>query len=234
LFLETDGAMLHTREKAEDGSPWKENKLGMAFSSAHIIWYKNKKGEMEHQLRKREYSTYLGGANEFKKHMFALALRNGYGHHKYTVLISDGATWIRNMRDEFFPDAQQILDYSHLCENISKFAKSVFSQDEPKLYNWTNKVCDLFKNSKTNEAIDMIKNLKINGRCTKDSLFLLGYIENNRNNIDYAFYKSKGWFIGSGAIESGNKSVLQQRLKQPGMRWSTNNGQEQIKKFPLG
>ena len=46
------------------------------------------------------------------------------------------------------------------------------------------------------------------------------YIENNINNIDYAKYQQKGYFIGSGAIESGNRLVLQQRLKQPGMRWN--------------
>jgi hypothetical protein len=53
----------------------------------------------------------------------------------------------------------------------------------------------------------------------------LGYITNNIKNIDYAAYEQKGYFIGSGAIESGNKIVLQQRLKQAGMRWNVETAQ---------
>lgn len=32
-------------------------------------------------------------------------------------------------------------------------------------------------------------------------------------------YEKSGWFIGSGAIESSNKTIVQARLKQAGMRW---------------
>ena len=45
------------------------------------------------------------------------------------------------------------------------------------------------------------------------------YIYNNREAIEYPTYREKGFFVGSGAIESGNKSVLQKRLKLVGMRW---------------
>ena len=38
-------------------------------------------------------------------------------------------------------------------------------------------------------------------------------------------YELKGYSVGSGAIESGNKSVIQQRMKQAGMRWSISGGQ---------
>ena len=42
----------------------------------------------------------------------------------------------------------------------------------------------------------------------------------NKDKIDYSTYEHNGWFVGSGAIESSNKTVVQQRLKQAGMRWS--------------
>ena len=54
---------------------------------------------------------------------------------------------------------------------------------------------------------------------------IYGYIENNLNSIDYAAYLKKGYFIGSGAVESGNKIILQRRLKQSGMRWNTKTAQ---------
>jgi hypothetical protein len=226
LYLETDGAMLHIREKPEDdGSVWKENKLGLAFSTDNIRWYKNKSGEREHRVIKREYRAFIGKSDEFQHHMLALALRNGYGKYRQTVILGDGATWIRSMKEMYFPDAQQILDYYHLCEHISKFAKIVFKPDSSQLVLWTNKVCELFKNSKTKKGIKEIEMLTARGKTLSEQISLLGYIDNNINNIDYDTYKKNGWFIGSGAIESGNKSVLQQRLKQPGMRWNTDNGQ---------
>jgi hypothetical protein len=36
----------------------------------------------------------------------------------------------------------------------------------------------------------------------------------------YAHYRSLGMFVGSGVVEAGCKSVIGQRLKLSGMRWS--------------
>jgi hypothetical protein len=78
--------------------------------------------------------------------------------------------------------------------------------------------------SKYIEVLNELKSL--DKRKYKNTEFnLYNYIRNNINNIDYAQYKRKGYFIGSGAIESGNKIVLQQRLKQAGMRWNTKTAQ---------
>jgi len=110
--------------------------------------------------------------------------------------LDDGATWIRNMVEEYFPDAQQILDFFHLSENVHTYAKYLFK-------------------------MDAAKDKKPNG-CP---INLHGYILNNINNIDYAAYEGKGYFIGSGAIESGNKIILQDRLKRAGMRWNTQTAQ---------
>ena len=51
------------------------------------------------------------------------------------------------------------------------------------------------------------------------------YILNNIDRIDYPKYKEKGYFVGSEAIESANKVILQRRLKQAGMRWSVTGAQ---------
>jgi hypothetical protein len=53
----------------------------------------------------------------------------------------------------------------------------------------------------------------------------LQYLDNNKDNIDYAKYRAKGYFIGRGAIESSNKTVLQRRLKYGAMRWNLPSGQ---------
>jgi hypothetical protein len=55
------------------------------------------------------------------------------------------------------------------------------------------------------------------------------YIEHNKKKIDYAEYKRRGYYyIRSGPIESGNKTVVQKRCKQAGMRWNEGNAQEMV------
>jgi hypothetical protein len=217
LYIEPDGAALNTRIKDATGSSWRENKLGIVFSSDNIYTWKNKRGEAQRQILKREYIAYVGGVDEFKKHLLSCALKNGYGEYEKTVIISDGATWIRNMRDELFPDAQQILDYYHLCENVNTFAKHVFGHEPSQYSKWAETMCALLKKSKHKDVLNNLSKRKKPSQCPVD---LYGYIQNNAENIDYERYIQEGLFVGSGAIESGNKSVLQQRLKQAGMRWN--------------
>lgn len=219
LYLETDGAALNTRYRDENGSTWRENKLGMAFSSDDIYVWEDKKGKPRHQIQKREYISYLGSAAEFKKHFFALARRNGYGCYKETVLLSDGATWIRNLKEELFPDAQQILDFFHLCENTHDFAKFLYRADERKAKTWAKEICGQLEDGKYEDVLKLLSAYK-DITVPAGTVNLYNYISNNKANINYPAYKKRGYFIGSGAIESGNKTVLQSRLKQAGMRWN--------------
>lgn len=227
IYIQTDGAALNTRLKDESGSSWRENKLGEVFTSKDIRYWTDHKGDRQHQILRKEYISYIGSAAEFKKHLLACALRNGYGQFKETVVLSDGATWIRNMVDEVFPDAQQILDYFHLCENVHTFSKALFNMDESKYIPWAKSICAHLRASHHNHVLKELTPLrdkKPNG-C---SVNLYGYISNNIRNIDYATYEEKGYFIGSGAIESGNKLILQDRLKRAGMRWNTTTAQAML------
>jgi len=223
LYIQTDGAALNTRKQDDSGSTWRENKLGEVFSSSNIRYWTDHKGNRQHQILEREYISYIGAASEFKKHLFALALRNGYGHYKETVILSDGATWIRNMAEELFPDAQQILDYYHLCENVHKFAEHLFGMDETKYRPWAKDICNKIKKGGFLNVLNELDAIERSPNNCPVNLF--GYIKNNINNIDYAAYEKKGYFIGSGAIESGNKTILQDRLKRAGMRWNVDTAQ---------
>ena len=227
VYIETDGAALNTRVRDDEGSTWRENKLGEVFSTDNIHFWNNSKGERQHQIMKKEYVSYIGSVSEFKKHLLACAIRNGYGHFKETVVLSDGATWIRNMVDEIFHGAQQILDYYHLCENVNEFAKYIFNQNEPKYKPWAADVCDSLRKSQHEKVLSDLKQYK-SKTLGNGTVNLHTYISNNANNIDYATYESKGYFIGSGAIESGNKTILQDRLKRAGMRWNVATAQAML------
>ena len=222
LYIEADGATVNTRSKDESGTSWKENKLGIVFSTDNIYNWTNHKGERQSQINKREYIAFIGSVSEFKKHLFYCALKNGYGKYEKTIFLGDGATWIRNMCEELFPDAQQILDFYHLCENVNTYAKHIFGAEASLYSEWANRMCTLLRSSQWDVVLDDLSKRKNPANCPID---LYGYIANNVANIDYKRYIKEDFYIGSGAIESGNKSVLQLRLKQAGMRWNVQTAQ---------
>ncbi|MDR1301677.1 MAG: hypothetical protein LBK43_04305 [Treponema sp.] len=186
-----DGVAINTRLKDEQGSSWRENK--------------------------KEYMPCLGSVEPFKGNLLECAVRNGYGRYEQTILLSDGARWIRNMGEAVFPDALQILDFYHLAENSYSFGKYRF-QGEAKQYTpWAEELIGLLRDSRGEEVMRRLE-------VYKEKTFPAGvvnpytYIEHNRNKIDYAEYKRRGYYIGSGPIESENKTVVQKRCKQAGMR----------------
>jgi hypothetical protein len=238
LFIQTDGAMFHTRERDENGFTWKENKLAIVFNSndfhrwttqKKIINHNNvEKIVIEHhkKLGKREYTAYIGNYEILQKFLLSCAIRNGYGTYKNTILISDGAKWIKTMKDTLFYDAVHILDFYHLAENIHKFSKLIYKDNESLAKEWADDICYRMRHSKTQsvlQILDKIDERKLNYQ--KGDFQLKRYILDNIDCVDYALYEKNDWFIGSGAIESGNRTVLQRRLKQPGMRWNLDSAQ---------
>ncbi|MDR1166993.1 MAG: hypothetical protein LBO66_14195 [Deltaproteobacteria bacterium] len=240
LYLQVDGSMISTREKDKAGSRFRETKLGLIYNSFNMtpIERTNKLGNRvtEFQIIQKDYTAYIGAANEFQKFFFDLACRNGYGLFKETVLISDGAKWIDTMKQELFPDAVHILDFFHLSEKIWEIGRAYFKiKDDAKLdenYNnyvdWCHYIISNMENSNYNYIRKDIesKEMKVNkAKYKEDKINLIKYIDNNIDKIDYKNYMKRGYSIGSGAIEGSNKNVIQQRLKLSGMHWNRSSAQ---------
>jgi len=220
LYIFTDGSQVNTISKDEKGSTWREMKLGLVFYDGDSI--RRKDGKMI--ITKKEYVTFFGGVDEFKKLLFDAAARAGYGKIRQVVFVGDGSHWIWNMCEELFPDAVQILDYYHLSENVHSFAKYQYPDNEIKMKGWAKDILDKIDKGLVEEVLASLPDLK-DTKLPAQVPNLRVYIENNRGRIDYRRYKLRGYYIGSGAIESGNKLVIQQRMKQSGMRWSMSGGQ---------
>jgi len=221
LYVMPDGAAINTRERDEAGSTWRENKLGMVFSSQDLRLRKD--GE-KHDILKKEYVSYIGSVNVFKMFLLECAVRNGYGSFSHIIVIGDGATWIRNMCNEIFPDAIQILDFFHLKENLYSFAKFLYPHNSTEYTKWAETLAGMLRKSQTNEALSFLeqyKDISLPAGIVNPYTYLL----NNKDKVDYVTYRNNGWFIGSGPIESGNKSVLQKRCKQAGQSWDVENAQ---------
>ena len=218
LYLMTDGAAVNTRIEDENGSTWRENKTVIAFTDKDLI----KRKDGGNIIIRKEYAAFIGSAEDFKGYVLSVAVNAGYGNVREVVIIADGATWIRNMAKELFPEATQILDVYHLKENIYTYAKHMFSQDEKKYVPWAEELIGKTEKGKVFEALHQIPEGE---KLPSGVVNLRTYITNNIDKINYPAYREKGYFVGSGAIESANKVVVQRRLKQAGMRWSVPGAQ---------
>lgn len=213
VYAQADGAMLLTEEG------YKENKLARLFgaSSLRESPVLDRGGHIESSL----YITHLGTATDFKAKFRAHA--DGYKTlGKDFVFISDGAIWLRQLMSADYPDATLILDFYHAMGHVGSAAMEAFGTSK-KASLWLEKQRSSLLDSDLNSVLVAIKDLPVAKKLC-DSV--CAYLETNRDRMDYAGYRKRGLLIGSGAIESAHRTVVQRRLKRAGQRWSLVGAQQ--------
>ncbi len=215
LYVEADGSMILTREEG-----WSEVKVGRIFKSNDCIHAEGKPGWISNS----QYIAHLGSHKIFTETMDNLI--DKYGNPgKRLIFISDGATWIKNWVEDAFPDAISILDYYHVCEHLHEFSSNVFS-DKSKERLWTDKQKEWLLSGKVQTVI---KNIKKKGKNSEKAKLLINYYTTNKSRMNYPDYQKMGCgIIGSGAIESAHRTLVQKRMKQSGQRWSQKGAQNML------
>lgn len=219
VYSQVDGMMLLTREFS-----WKETKLGRVFKHSSIL---PESGDRQ-WIRRSEYVSHVGYHEEFEQKMSVL-LDHYEGLSERLVFINDGAKWIQNWIDAEYPKATQILDFYHAMSHISDLVK-VCIKDSNKRREHMSELGHILKTEGYEKMMDKLNELKITTKkqqTEKDKL--LGYLGRNKHRMDYPLYRKKGMLIGSGPIESAHRTVLQERLKRSGQRWSINGLQNIIR-----
>lgn len=216
LYAQADGSMLLTRE---DG--WKEVKLGRFFKSGDCIHAGSKQGWISNS----QYVAHLGSSKDFTKIMDNIIESYGKLNNRL-IFISDGAPWIKNWIEDAFPNAVSILDYYHACEHLHEFSNTFF-KDKMTGQNWAADQKELLLNSQVTEVIKNIRALSTNS--TREAEKLIAYYNSNLERMDYKKYKQIGCgIIGSGAIESAHRTVIQKRMKLSGQRWGKEGAQNML------
>jgi hypothetical protein len=211
-------------DKAENASSWKDNKLAMAFSTDNLLKLGDKPGDLQYIICKKEFTALFGSEEDFKLHFYSLAIKNGYGNYKDTVLLSDGSPWIKRIKNELFDNVINILDTAYLHENILTFSKSIFGANNSNHHGWSNHIFNIILTDSYEAAIKEIQSLG-RKKIAKGKFDLIQYLINNKDSINYKKYLANGFFISRLASESANRSDLQRRLRLPGTRWSLESGQ---------
>ena len=214
-YVMIDGAMILSREPS-----WKEVKLGRIFRATDAYVVGNEESTRG-WIRQSNYTGHLGNCHDFfDKFSPKVDLLDEF------ICIGDGAKWIWDWCNENYPDAPQLLDYWHGTEHLWKFAKIAF-RFKKKQREWVKEKEQLLWEDKIEQVIEEISDLAVSKKTAKEEQKkLLTYLNNNKTRMKYGTFKKKGWLVGSGAIESAHRTVIQKRMKQSGQRWTLKGGQQ--------
>lgn len=136
------------------------------------------------------------------------------------IALTDGGNGLEEFVDVNFPRAHKVLDFQHAAGHLATFAKQFRNGQaaEPLLAAW----CHTLKHAGGKQMIRVLERLgrgQMTDEVQKGHEKVLSYLRSNAERTDYPTYLRRGWQIGSGAIESACKTVVNQRLCLGGMRW---------------
>ncbi len=136
------------------------------------------------------------------------------------IALTDGGNGLEDFLDVNFPRAAKILDFRHAAGHLATFAKRFRGGGaaDKLLAAW----CHILKHAGGKQMIRVLERLdrkKMSEEVRTEHDGVLTYMRNHAGRMDYPSYLRQGWRIGSGAVESACKTVVNQRLCLGGMRW---------------
>ncbi len=225
IYISCDGtgapmrkeALVGRKGKQPDGqAKTREVKLGAIFTQ-HT---RDEKGRPIRDYRSTSYVGSFDKAEDFALILRQDAQRRGVALAQQAVFLSDGAAWTEEIQRQNFSEAVSILDFYHAAERVHTLARVTTPDDAAAKKQAGRWIKDLLKD-KVSSVIDQARQLTPrNSEQRQTAQEQVQFLTAHQERMLYGTYRKKGWFIGSGVIEAGCKTVVGKRLKQSGMFWS--------------
>jgi len=203
----TEGQPAHTRQA----------KLGCIFTQT--TW-----DEQGYAIRDPDSTTYTGAienAEEFGKRIYLEAWKRGWSRAMKKVVIGDGAEWIWNIADQYFPGAIQIVDLYHARQHLWELARALYPNEDVKQKRWVMRQQDKLDQGQIDKLVRSLRSVEPSHAELAEKIRTdADYFEKNSARMRYPEFRRQHLFIGSGVIEAGCKTVIGSRLKQSGMFWT--------------
>ena len=225
MYVSADGTGVPMRKEELAGRAGKQPDASAKTRLAYLgcVFTQHKTDDEGHPVRDYESTTYVssfGSIDEFGPCLRQDAIRRGLALALQVVLLIDGAEGLANMGRLCFPTATQIVDFYHAMEHAGKVLVALLgSKEHPdyktRLGRWARRLL----NDKVEQLIAQSRK-ECAGKAQAEAVEKeLGYFVSNIARMQYGTFRRKGFFIGSGVIEAGCKTVIGARCKQSGMFW---------------
>ena len=199
----------------------RECKLGAVFTQTTV----DKDGW---PIREPDSTSYVGAvetADEFGYRIYTEAWRRGWEWATTKIVIGDGAVWIWNLANQHFPGAVQIVDLYHARQHLWHLAALLYPHDTAAKRRWMVPMKDLLDHGRAELLVEWLREIAAAHAGTQPGLAeeiskQAEYFDTNTHRMQYPEFREQGFFVGSGVIEAGCKSIVGVRLKQSGMFWT--------------
>jgi uncharacterized protein UPF0236 len=223
LVVETDGVMVRYQ------SGWHEVKLGLVG------------GQVEGDLTALSYVAARQSAEVFGPRLLAEAARRGaleivrwegpitahpLAQLREVVVLGDGAPWIWELAANHFGERIEIVDFYHATQHVWALAHALFGEGTGLAGRWATFAILALAEEGARSFLGLLDGTKAPDPTT--ALVLQRerqYFRTHVARMDYPAYRNQKLPLGSGAVESAGRHLVQLRMKRTGARWSDAGGQ---------
>jgi hypothetical protein len=227
VVVSTDGGRLRLRKykrgpRTNKGrrrykARWKEPKLV-------IIYAVDDQGKMDRRFIPVIEGTLKGPDIAFgllRYHLQQLGVRTA----KQILVVADGARWIWNRISGLIDSlgltgskVYELVDFYHAVEHLGKVADLKRNWKPTEKKKWIQKHRRMLLKGQTDDVITAIKTI-CRGRNSKDITTERNYFIRNQHRMNYQQVADLNLPIGSGAMESAIRRVVNLRLKGASIYW---------------
>lgn len=223
LVVELDGVMT----RYQDG--WHEMKVGVVG------------GVVDRTTIALSYIAAREGPDRFGRRLVAEAARRGaleivgwdgpirgrgLARLRRVLILGDGARWIWELAAEHFGDRVEIVDYYHASQHLWDVARALHPENPLAQAAWAAPLARRLRD----DGIAPVHAALAAASAPSDTPAAdilrreRAFFHANAARMAYPDFKAQGFPIGSGAVESAARHVIQLRMKRPGMRWADHGG----------
>lgn len=213
------------KQKRRYTAEWREPKL-------LIIFELDEHGRMKKKTKPWIDGTFAGPDEALELLAFHLH-RLGAGAAESVVFVADGAPWIWE-RLEWVErrvglSAKQVvrvLDWCHAVHHVSLALEALGLADKPRAHLFR-KLRRWLRRGRPGLVVLELERLGEERNWPEPLEQPLEYLRKHMRarHLDYATYRRRGLPLGSGAIESAIRRVVNLRLKGPGLMWLEENAE---------
>lgn len=185
------------------------------------------RGEQVVHTTHLSYFSRLAEHESFSRLATVETQRRGTERAETVCAVSDGAEWIQGFVDLQCHKAVRILDFSHAAGYVAQVGQLVLGEGTTEFKTWLASTLHVLKHDSPDTVLQLLRDMQQElegGTASPETLnrvqTAVNYLEKRRPQMAYARFQAAGYPIGSGSVESGNKIVVEARLKGAGMHWA--------------
>jgi len=215
MLLSVDGAMVPLV-----GGVWAEVKTMVLGVIDEPVWEGE---EWKVHASELSYFSRLMEAEAFGHAALGETHRRGVETASQVVAVTDGAVWEQGFIDYHRDDAARVLDFPHAAGYVAQVGSAVWGDETATTKAWLGKQLHTLKHEGPTDVLSELRTLVQDHPELPELGESLAYLEKREAHMQYPTCLAQGWPMGSGAVESGNKVVVEMRLKGAGMHWARAN-----------